>query len=75
LRLLDVKRSCKKLGIDLLEGEYDFENWMQAVKGLENEPEKGARCEVVKSVLINDFLLVLKKLLKLVKKRLLQPCL
>lgn len=46
MRLLDVKRSCKKLGIDLLVGEYDFEKWMQAVRGLENEPEKGARCEV-----------------------------
>jgi predicted adenine nucleotide alpha hydrolase (AANH) superfamily ATPase len=45
LRLLDVKRSCKKLGIELLEGEYDFESWMEAVRGLENEPEKGRRCE------------------------------
>ncbi|MBD3809682.1 MAG: epoxyqueuosine reductase QueH [Sulfuricurvum sp.] len=46
LRLLDVKRSCQKLGIELIEGPYDFENWMDAVRGLENEPEKGARCEV-----------------------------
>jgi len=46
LRYLDVQRSCKKLGIELLEGEYDFENWMEAVRGLEKEPEKGARCEV-----------------------------
>lgn len=46
LRLLDVKRSCKRLGIELLEGKYDFEAWMQAVRGLENEPEKGRRCEV-----------------------------
>ncbi|QOP43871.1 epoxyqueuosine reductase QueH [Sulfurimonas sediminis] len=46
LRLLDVKRSCDKLGIELLEGEYDYENWLEAVRGLENEPEKGARCEV-----------------------------
>ncbi len=46
LRYLDVQRSCKKLGIDLLEGEYDFESWMDAVRGLEKEPEKGARCEV-----------------------------
>jgi epoxyqueuosine reductase len=45
LRYLDVQRSCKKLGIDLLEGEYDFETWMDAVRGLEKEPEKGARCE------------------------------
>ncbi|WP_415398508.1 epoxyqueuosine reductase QueH [Sulfurimonas sp. CS5] len=46
LRLLDVQRSCKKLGIEVLEGDYDFEAWMQAVRGLEKEPEKGARCEV-----------------------------
>lgn len=46
LRYLDVQRSCNKLGIELIEGDYDFENWMNAVRGLEKEPEKGARCEV-----------------------------
>ncbi|MCF6330870.1 MAG: epoxyqueuosine reductase QueH [Sulfurimonas sp.] len=46
LRFLDVKRSCKKLGIEVIEGDYDYENWLKAVSGLENEPEKGARCEV-----------------------------
>jgi predicted adenine nucleotide alpha hydrolase (AANH) superfamily ATPase len=46
LRLLDVKRSCEKLGIELIEGEYDYKSWLDAVKGLENEPEKGRRCMV-----------------------------
>ncbi|WP_295419118.1 epoxyqueuosine reductase QueH [Sulfurovum sp.] len=46
LRLLDVKRSCKILDIDLIEGEYDVENWLEAVRGLEHEPEKGSRCSV-----------------------------
>ena len=46
LRLLDVERSCKKLGIDLIEGAYDYEAWIDAVRGLEREPEKGSRCEV-----------------------------
>lgn len=46
LRLLDVKRSCKKLGIKLIEGEYDYDTWLNAVRGLENEPEKGTRCSV-----------------------------
>jgi predicted adenine nucleotide alpha hydrolase (AANH) superfamily ATPase len=46
LRLLDVKRSCKMLGIDLIEGEYDVDNWLKAVRGLEHEPEKGSRCSV-----------------------------
>ncbi len=45
LRLLDVKRSCKKLGFDLIEGEYDYKGWIDAVRGLEKEPEKGARCD------------------------------
>lgn len=45
LRLSDVKRSCKKLGIKLIAGEYDYENWLGGTKGLENEPEKGSRCK------------------------------
>lgn len=45
LRLSDVKRSCKKLGIPLIAGEYDYESWLSGTKGLENEPEKGERCK------------------------------
>jgi len=46
LRLLDVERSCKMLGIDLIEGEYDVEKWLSLVKGFEDEPEKGERCGI-----------------------------
>ncbi|CAA6804692.1 MAG: FIG053235: Diacylglucosamine hydrolase like [uncultured Sulfurovum sp.] len=46
LRLLDVKRSCKMLNIELLEGDYDVDNWLKAVRGFENEPEKGERCAI-----------------------------
>lgn len=46
LRLLDVKRSCKMLGIELLEGDYDVENWINLVRGFEDEPEKGERCAI-----------------------------
>ncbi|MEA1955638.1 MAG: epoxyqueuosine reductase QueH [Campylobacterota bacterium] len=46
LRFLDVKRSCEKLGIDLIEGKYDYINWLETVKGLEKEKEKGKRCEI-----------------------------
>lgn len=44
LRLLDVKRSCKLLGVKLLVGEYDTKNWFNSIIGLEDEPEKGKRC-------------------------------
>ncbi|AXP09386.1 epoxyqueuosine reductase QueH [Campylobacter hepaticus] len=46
LRFLDVKRSCDKLGIKLYKGEYEYEKWLQSVKGYENEPEKGKRCSI-----------------------------
>ncbi|WP_456456874.1 epoxyqueuosine reductase QueH [Nitratifractor sp.] len=46
LRLLEVERSCRQLGIELIEGPYDAKAWFDAVRGLENEPEKGRRCAV-----------------------------
>ncbi|MDR1461414.1 MAG: epoxyqueuosine reductase QueH [Campylobacteraceae bacterium] len=46
LRLSDVKRSCKKYGIRLIEGKYDIENWWMVTKRLELEKERGKRCEV-----------------------------
>ena len=46
LRLLDVKRSCEKLGIPLHEGEYNYKGWLEAVRGLEDEPEKGKGCSI-----------------------------
>lgn len=41
-----MQRSCKMLGIELIEGEYDTHNWLEAVRGFEKEPEKGARCAI-----------------------------
>lgn len=46
LRYLDVEYSCKKLGIELLEGSYNLEEWLKKVKGLEHLPEKDERCVV-----------------------------
>lgn len=46
LRYLETERVCKELGIKLIEEEYDLENWLERVKGYENEPERGKRCEI-----------------------------
>ncbi|MDY0051211.1 MAG: epoxyqueuosine reductase QueH [Aliarcobacter sp.] len=46
LRYLDVEYSCKKLGIPLIEGAYNLEEWLKKVKGMEHMPEKGDRCTV-----------------------------
>ena len=39
-------RVCKELGVPFKELEYNPEVWKCATKGLENEPEKGRRCDV-----------------------------
>ena len=36
---------CDNLNITLIEGHYTPENFYSRVKGLENEPEKGKRCD------------------------------
>ena len=43
-RLAELRRYCDSLGVELVEDEYDHEAWLKAVKGLENEPERGSRC-------------------------------
>ena len=44
MRLNDVQRSCDKLGIPLIVGEYDLQEWLEGSKGLEKALEKGERC-------------------------------
>lgn len=46
IRLGEMKRTCRRLGIDLVEGGYEVEEWFQRIKGLETEKEGGKRCTV-----------------------------
>lgn len=45
-RKIDAKRSCDELGIEFVEGEYDYESWYEKAKDLALEPEKGKRCSL-----------------------------
>ena len=44
LRLGEMRRYAETMGVELVEDEYDHEAWLEAVRGLEREPERGARC-------------------------------
>ena len=44
LRLEDVKRTCEMLGIELLEGDYELEKFLDKAKGKELLGEKSERC-------------------------------
>lgn len=43
-RLSEQKRYCKSVNVNLIEGEYDNERFLEIAKGLEAEPEGGRRC-------------------------------
>lgn len=43
-RRAEVVRYAEKFGFEVVEGEYDHEEWLEAVKGLEAESERGRRC-------------------------------
>ena len=46
-RLESVKRLAEARGLRLEVDPYDHGAWLKAVSGLENAPERGARCENV----------------------------
>ena len=40
----ECSRYAESLGLDIIDDDYDHDNWHCHVKGLENEPERGGRC-------------------------------
>ena len=44
LRKEENIRFAEKLGMPFVDADYDTDNWFARVKGLEMEPERGARC-------------------------------
>ncbi|MCS5591636.1 MAG: epoxyqueuosine reductase QueH [Gammaproteobacteria bacterium] len=44
LRKEENVRFAKKLGMEIVDGDYDKDEWFGRTKGQEDEPERGARC-------------------------------
>lgn len=44
IRKNEITRYAQQLGLTIIDDDYDHEAWLQWVKGLENEPERGPRC-------------------------------
>ncbi len=44
-RLNAERKLCSHFGVDLIEDEYNPEDFFEYVKGFEAEPEKGRRCD------------------------------
>ena len=45
-RMNEQIRYCDELGVKYAIGDWDHDKWREAVRGLENEPERGRRCDV-----------------------------
>ena len=43
-RKAECIRHTQMLGLDFVDADYDHGKWLDAVKGFEDEPERGARC-------------------------------
>jgi predicted adenine nucleotide alpha hydrolase (AANH) superfamily ATPase len=43
-RKSESERHAKLLGIEFIDADYEHDTWLNAVRGLENEPERGNRC-------------------------------
>lgn len=44
IRKDECARYARSLDLDIIDADYDHERWKQEVRGLEGEPERGARC-------------------------------
>ena len=45
IRKQESKRHAESLGLQWIDGDYDHEQWQHDICGLEQEPERGRRCE------------------------------
>ena len=44
IRKNECTRYAQSLGLEFVDADYDHEKWLEAMRGLENEPERGGRC-------------------------------
>ena len=44
IRKDECTRYAQALGLEIVDADYDHDAWLEAVKGLECEPERGGRC-------------------------------
>ena len=45
IRKQESKHHAESMGIRWIDGDYDHNAWCQHMKGMENEPERGGRCQ------------------------------
>lgn len=44
IRKNECTRYARALGLEIVDADYDHDNWLSEISGLESEPERGGRC-------------------------------
>ena len=44
IRKNECTRYAESLGLEIINADYDHDNWLKEMTGLESEPERGGRC-------------------------------
>ena len=44
IRKNECTRYAQSLGLEIVDADYDHDNWLEAIRGMEDEPERGGRC-------------------------------
>lgn len=61
-RLAEAEKIAKQFNLELILGEYDHDKWLAAVRGHENDPERGERCLICYKFRLDQAAAVAKKL-------------
>lgn len=61
-RLQAEQQLCKAKDVQLIVGDYEIDKYYTAVKGLENEPEKGLRCDKCFALRLEEAAIMAQKL-------------
>lgn len=44
IRKQELIKHAEKLGLTIIDDDYEHDKWLEAIRGMEDEPERGARC-------------------------------
>lgn len=44
IRKNECTRYAQSLGLEIIDDDYDHDAWLDGIRGMENEPERGGRC-------------------------------
>lgn len=45
IRRDEARRFADEMGVEFIEAEYHHQEWLEQVRGLEDQPERGSRCQ------------------------------